>query len=97
MYTSLARQCILRSVRRAQIYLDEEVHGQLRERAALEGRSAAAVIREALGLYLSRRPTDQDPIRAMAGSLRGLPRDAATEHDRDLYGERATPRMSRKR
>jgi plasmid stability protein len=80
-------------MRRTQIYLDEQVDEQLRQRAAAEGRSAAAVIREALDSYLARSPTTaqgMDPIRAMAGSLRGLPADAAAEHDRDLYGQRAT-------
>lgn len=80
-------------MRRTQIYLDERVDEEVRERAAAEGRSAAAVIREALDSYLARTPTvtpGKDPIRAMAGSLRGLPADAAAEHDRDLYGQRAT-------
>lgn len=75
-------------VRRMQIYLDEGLDQQLRQRAAAEGRSAAAVIREALTRYLD--PTSEadgrDPIRAMAGTLRGLPDDAAVAHDRDLYG-----------
>ena len=78
-------------VRRTQIYLDEQMDEQLRQRAAAEGRSAAAVIREALHSYLGRSAVDgavEDPIRAMAGTLRGLAPDAAAEHDRDLYGER---------
>ncbi|MGH9293898.1 MAG: ribbon-helix-helix protein, CopG family [Acidimicrobiales bacterium] len=65
---------------------------QVRQRAAAEGRSAAAVIREALDSYLARAattPRGNDPIRAMAGSLRGLPVDAAADHDRALYGQRA--------
>jgi plasmid stability protein len=77
-------------VRRTQIYLDEQMDEQLRQRAAAEGRSAAAVIREALNSYLGRSPVgaeEDDPIRAMAGTLRGLSADAAAEHDRDLYGE----------
>jgi hypothetical protein len=76
-------------VRRTQIYLDERADEQLRQRAVAEGRSAAAVIREALDAYLTRTlpaARGTDPIRAMAGSLRGLPADAAAEHDRDLYG-----------
>jgi hypothetical protein len=77
-------------MRRTQIYLDEQMDDELRQRAAAEGRSAAAVIREALNSYLSRRAVDaeqEDPIRAMAGTLRGLPADAASEHDRDIYGD----------
>jgi len=39
-------------VRRTQIYLDEQADDQLRQAAAVEGRSAAVLIREALGAYL---------------------------------------------
>ncbi len=80
-------------MRRTQIYLDEKADEQCRQRAAAEGRSASAVIREALDAYLARTPTTlegNDPIRTMAGSLRGLPVDAAVEHDRDLYDRKAT-------
>ena len=79
-------------VRRTQIYLDEPMDEQLRQQAAAEGRSAAAVIREALGAYLGRSPTpsgEPDPSRAMAGAFHGLPRDAAVEHDRGIYGDEA--------
>ena len=89
-------------MRRTQIYIDEKLDEQLRQRAAAEGRSAAALIREALGSYLSLRATDDaqdDPIRAMAGTLRGLPGDASVEHDRDIYHRRrsATRRGSASR
>ena len=76
-------------MRRTQIYLDAELDTQLRQRAAMEGRSAAAVIREAVRVYLSRdanAPAGEDPIRAMAGALHGLPADASVVHDEDLYG-----------
>jgi plasmid stability protein len=73
-------------VRRTQIYIDEPLDEQLRQRAAAEGRSAAAVIREALTLYLAADSKfGDDPIRDMAGSLHGLPSNASLEHDRDLY------------
>jgi plasmid stability protein len=61
-------------VRRTQIYLDEQVDEQFRQRAAAEGRSAAAVIREALDSDLARTSTTtrrKDPIRAMIGSTSG--------------------------
>jgi plasmid stability protein len=76
-------------VRRLQIYLDEGLDRQLRQRAAAEGRSAAAVIRAALARYLAPggEPDGDDPIRAVAGSLHGLPADAAVAHDRQLYGK----------
>jgi Ribbon-helix-helix protein, copG family. len=81
-------------MRRTQIYLEEDVDRELRAVAAAEGRSAADVIREALRRYLSERAgATFDPILTMAGTITGLPRDAAAEHDRDLYG---TPSRSRK-
>lgn len=87
-------------MRRTQIYLDEQMDGELRQRAAAEGRSAAALIREALNAYLAQRSSvagDEDPIRALAGKFRGLPADAAGEHDRDLYGRPAASKARRAR
>lgn len=75
-------------MRRTQIYIDEALDRELRQAATAEGRSAAAVIREALRAYFASRSDEnvgEDPILAMAGAFRGLPADAATEHDRDLY------------
>jgi plasmid stability protein len=77
---------MLAPVRRTQIYLDDDLDKQLRATAAAEGRSAAAVIREAVRRYLLDRPGGpQDPIQAAIGSVTGLPADAAEHHDRDLY------------
>jgi plasmid stability protein len=92
MYTSSQNWRIVEDMRRTQIYIDEDLDEQLRQRAAAEGRSAAAVIREALGAYLAGDTggdEGDDPIMAMAGTLRGLPPDASVEHDRDLYGSHA--------
>jgi metal-responsive CopG/Arc/MetJ family transcriptional regulator len=77
------------TMRRTQIYLEEDVDRELRAVAAAEGRSAADLIREALRRYLAeRKGAEADPILALAGTIAGLPRDAAAEHDRDLYGTR---------
>jgi plasmid stability protein len=76
-------------MRRTQIYLDEDLDEQLRQQAAVEHVSAAAVIRDALRAYLSSvsgGTESEDPILAMVGAFRGLPADASTEVDRDLYG-----------
>src|SRR5262245_12272215 len=93
MYTSVTTRCILGRVRRTQIYIDEEVDHQLRQAAAADGRSAAALIRDALVAYLDERArtrtvSPDDPILAAAGTLHGLPADASVEHDRDLYRRR---------
>lgn len=83
-------------MRRTQIYLDEDIDAELRALAAAEGRSAADVIREALRRYLSERgASSSDPILAIAGTVSGLPPDAAAQHDRDLYG--GPPRRNRPR
>ena len=84
-------------MRRTRIYLDEDVDRELRAVAASEGRSAADLIREAVRRYLAERGEGgvTDPILAMIGTVDGLPSDAATEHDRDLYGQ--TPRGRRRR
>jgi hypothetical protein len=88
-------------MRRTQIYIDEHADAELRQAAAAEGRSAAALIREALTSYLEARARERspdDPILAMAGTLHGLPADAAVEHDRDLYVRRVRKRqIARKR
>jgi plasmid stability protein len=83
-------------VRRTQIYLDDDLDKQLRSTAAAEGRSAAAVIRDAVRRYLSDRPAGgHDPILAAIGSVTGFPPDASAQHDRDLYVE--VPRRSHDR
>jgi hypothetical protein len=73
-------------VKRTQIYLDEDLDRRLRAAARAEGRSAAALIRDAVRAYLARKrvPT-ADPFLEIAGAFAGPP-DGAEEHDRYLYG-----------
>jgi len=73
-------------VLRKQIYLEESLDRELRKAAAAEGRSAAAVIREAVRGYLERRgrPGD-DPLRRLIGAFDFGPADGSVEHDRYLY------------
>lgn len=75
-----------RAMRRTQIYLDEDLAEELKGVAAAEERTASAVIRDAVRRYLAdQRGEPADPILAAAGSVAGLPPDAAEAHDRDLY------------
>jgi Ribbon-helix-helix protein, copG family len=76
------------SVKRTQIYLDEDLAAEIRQMAAAEGCSDSALIREAVRTYLSKRRSggSGDPILALAGAFAGGPVDASTEHDRYLYG-----------
>jgi hypothetical protein len=74
-------------MKRRQIYLEEELDERLRTLAAAEGRSAADIIRQALGEFLDghRSPGTRDPFLDIAGTFRGGPGDAATDHDRYMY------------
>ncbi|HXF71919.1 MAG TPA: ribbon-helix-helix protein, CopG family [Actinomycetota bacterium] len=73
-------------MKRTQIYLDEELDRRLRAAAAAEGRSASAVIRDAVRAYLDRtRVPPSDPFRALIGAFQG-PEDGAEEHDLYVYG-----------
>ncbi|MCC6224644.1 MAG: ribbon-helix-helix protein, CopG family [Thermoleophilia bacterium] len=75
-------------MRRTQIYIDEDLDVRLRATAAAEGRSAAALIRDAVRLYLAGQragPAAGDPFLELAGMFEGGPRDASTDHDRYLH------------
>ncbi len=76
-------------MKRTQIYIDEDLDAALRSAAFFEGRSAAALIRDAIRAYLEHSPPapdDDDPILALAGKFSGGPPDAAENHDKYLYG-----------
>jgi predicted transcriptional regulator len=75
-------------MKRTQIYLEEDLDHQLRQVAAAEGRSAAAVIREAVRGYLHSLPPTEtdDPIQALIGAFDGGRTDGAIHHDKYLYG-----------
>ena len=71
--------------------LTKPLDRELRLTAAIQGRSAATLIRQALRAHLSTdnpgihvNCTDVDPIPAVIGSPSGLPKDDTTEHYRDL-------------
>lgn len=74
-------------MRRTQIYFDEPLSRRIRRAAGVQGRSAAALIREATTRYLDQlRAENDDPIRALIGADSGGPSDAAEHHDKYLYG-----------
>ena len=77
------------AVKRTQIYIDEDLDRRLREAAAEDGRSAAALIRDAVRAYLAERrgvPSD-DPVLALAGAFTSRRPNASLEHDALLYGD----------
>lgn len=81
---------MLETMKRTQIYLEEELDRELRETASSEGRSAAALIREAIRAYLSARQMlparRDDPILKMIGVLEGGSERSSEDVDEVLYG-----------
>ena len=71
------------------MYIDEDLDDSLRQVAAIEGRPAAAIIRDAVRAYITadRPAARHDPFRDIIGAYDGGPGDAAEEHDRYLYGQ----------
>jgi plasmid stability protein len=72
-------------MKRTQFYLEEGLDSRLREAAEREGRSAAALVRDALEHYLASKEPDDDPLRPLIGAFEGKHRDAAMNHDKYLY------------
>jgi len=72
---------------RTQIYLDEGLQQALRSRSAAEGRSVAALIREAVAHFLkpTARSRASDPFLSIAGKHAGGPGDSAERHDAYTY------------
>ena len=77
-------------MKRTQIYLDEDLDLELRQTAFFEGRSAAALIREAVRAYLDRATEDrraiEDPFADIIGAFTTGPSDSAERLDDYLYG-----------
>jgi hypothetical protein len=76
------------AMKRTHNYLDEDISDRIHAVADAEGRSAAALIREAVVRYLAERGSAGawDPFLDLAGAFGGGPADGAELHDRDLYG-----------
>lgn len=74
---------------RTNIYIDDELNEELRQAAVLEGRSAAAIVRDAVRAYLRERarPLPSDPFSDLIGAFASGHEDTALHHDRYLYGE----------
>lgn len=75
-------------MRRTQIYLEEDLKAALHALAEQQGRSLAAVVRDAAAEYLARREGagEIDPLLALIGIGHGGPDDGALNHDHYLYG-----------
>ncbi|MGH2810568.1 MAG: CopG family transcriptional regulator [Actinomycetota bacterium] len=75
-------------MKRKQIYIGEDLDSELRMAALAEGRSAAAIIRDAVRSYLARpagHSNTDDPFLKLAGSFKGGPSNASVDHDRYIY------------
>ncbi|NSW91164.1 MAG: CopG family transcriptional regulator [Firmicutes bacterium] len=77
---------------RTQIYLPEELHKNLQERAKATGKSMAEQIRESLVLYFAEvdanTPKPKDPIWQLAGRVESKNHDLSSHHDDYLYPEK---------
>ena len=76
----------MRSVKRLQIMIEEELDAELGRQAAVEGVSKAALIRR----YVAERlrplpPLEEDPLWELVGMIEGSPDDSASI-DEVVYG-----------
>ena len=74
--------CILTSMRRIQIHLDEDVDDELAREAVSRGMSKAALIREYLARHVrTGRPQVSDPTSRLVGVYEGSLDESATVDD----------------
>lgn len=88
---TLRCRCILRCMRRKQLYLEESTDRALKRLSARTGRSEAWHVREALRSYLDREHVgEDDPFDLIIGLVDepAGPTDVAEHHDHYLYGAR---------
>ena len=77
----------MRSVKRLQIMIEEELDSELGRQAALEGVSKAALIRRYVGERLrSLPPIERDPIWDLVGMVQGGPNDSMRVNE-VVYGD----------
>ncbi len=76
--------------KRTQVYFPEELYNRLKKRAEKEGKSVAAIIREASEEYLKKEEKEidweNDPIFKLAGIFESKESDLSINHDHYLYG-----------
>ncbi len=79
-------------MKRKQIYLDVEQEKRLKRLAERTRRSEAALIREALEVYMTteQMKSEVDPLLDLIGLCSNPegPRDVSAKHDQYLYGKR---------
>ena len=82
----------MRSVKRLQIMIEEELDAELGRQAALEGVSKAALIRRYVGECLRPLPPlEDDPLWGIVGMFEGSPTDSA-DIDEVVYGGKTRDR-----
>ncbi len=76
--------------KRTQVYFPEELYKRLKKRAKKEGKSVAALIREASEEYLKEEEKEidweNDPFFKAAGIFSSKDGDLSINHDHYLYG-----------
>lgn len=72
------------TMRRIQIYIDEELDERLQAEAARTGRSKAALIRECVAARMGKaRSLEEDPLTGLVGAFEGEPE---ADIDEVVYG-----------
>ncbi len=78
------------SEKRTQVYFPEDLYDRLKKRAKKEGKSVAAIIREASEEYLKEDEKEidweNDPLFKLAGVFESEEGDLSINHDHYLYG-----------
>ena len=82
-------------MRRTTIFLDDRLQRQLKQTARAEGRSVAAVVREALAQYVAAgRRAPETRLPSLTGAYESGVRDTAERHEEilaQLVGKRRGP------
>ncbi len=76
--------------KRTQVYFPEDLYNRLKKRAKKEGKSVAAIIREASEEYLKKEEKEidweNDPLLKAIGFCKADVDDLSVNHDHYLYG-----------
>ena len=82
----MSDMCMVRDVRRIQVFMDDDLDDQLEAEAAATGVSKASIVRESVAARYRQRSSAPDPIDALVGAFDGAPVD---DLDAVIYGAAA--------
>ncbi|WP_106496306.1 CopG family transcriptional regulator [Lentibacillus sp. Marseille-P4043] len=71
---------------RKQVYLEPEQNKRVKQLSALNGKTEAEIIREAIDNYLvNNRANQKDPLFELVGLVKNGAKNGSVEHDQDIY------------